>query len=73
MDENKFKKINIEPIRRTTLTVEEIAIYLGLSKDMIYKLVRGKRIPHVRVGSRILFKRESIDKWLFDIEEGGYE
>ena len=71
--EEKFSRLKIKPIERTTLTVGEIATYLGLSKDFIYILVRENRIPHVRVGRRILFKRESIDKWFEDMEDGGYE
>lgn len=59
-------------MERTTITVYETAEYLGLSVDMIYKLVRGNRIPHIRIGRRILFKVESIDQWLSDIEEGEY-
>lgn len=61
----------IEPIKRTTVTVEEVAQYIGISKDMVYVLVREKRIPHIRVGRRILFKRESIDDWFKELEEGG--
>lgn len=38
-------------IKRSTLTVGEVAEYLGLSKDMIYKMTREKAIPHIRIGS----------------------
>ena len=54
----------IEPIKRTTLTVDEVAEYLGISKEMIYILCREKRIAHFRIGRRILFKREAIDRWI---------
>lgn len=73
MDKSKLSKLNFKPIERTTLTADEIAKYLGLSRDTIYILARENKIPHVRIGRRILFKIESIDKWLEDIEDGGYE
>lgn len=56
------------PIERTTMTNKEVAEYLGLSDEFIYKLVRQKQIPFMRVGRRILFKKASIDKWLSDLE-----
>lgn len=58
--------INIEPIKRSTLDVREVAEYLGVSVDMIYILCREKRIAHFRIGRRILFKKDAIDKWIED-------
>ena len=55
-------------LERTTLTVQEVAGYIGVSKDFVYKLVRQKDIPFVRIGSRVLFKRASIESWLSDAE-----
>lgn len=56
--------LQIEPIKRSTLTVDEVAEYLGISSEMVRLLVREKRIVHFRIGRRILFKREAIDKWI---------
>ncbi|HLR23283.1 MAG TPA: helix-turn-helix domain-containing protein [Pseudogracilibacillus sp.] len=56
--------MKIEPIKRTTMTVSEAAIYLGVSRDLIYILVREKQIKHFKLGSRILFKREKLDEWM---------
>ena len=52
-------KTQMEPIKRSTLTVHEVAEYLGVSSDMIYILCREKRIVHFRIGRRILFKKRS--------------
>ncbi|GAA0434658.1 hypothetical protein GCM10008934_25150 [Virgibacillus salarius] len=35
-----------------------------MSKSFIYRLVRENRIPHKKVGSKIIFDIESIEKWL---------
>ncbi|CRK83429.1 helix-turn-helix domain-containing protein [Neobacillus massiliamazoniensis] len=51
-------------MERNTLTVIETAAYLGVSKDSIYTLVRENSIPYVRVGKRILFRKETIDSWM---------
>nr|WP_100012435.1 helix-turn-helix domain-containing protein [Lentibacillus sediminis] len=59
-------------MERKTMTVEETAGYLGVSKDLIYKLVRKKQIPNIKIGGRIMFKKESIDRWLSEIEQENY-
>lgn len=51
-----------------TLTVSETAAYLGVSDDTIYELVRRKEIPHFRLRSRILFRRDTLDEWMTKLE-----
>ena len=51
-------------MKRTTMTVQEIADYLGVSRDIIYTLVRCKSIPHVKAGKRILIRKDSVDQWM---------
>ncbi|APB37950.1 helix-turn-helix domain-containing protein [Bacillus coagulans] len=51
-------------MRNSTLTVQEVATYLGVHPDTIYTMVREKQIPFFRVRKRIFFSRESIDKWI---------
>lgn len=46
---------------KPVMNVREIAEYLGMSKSYIDKNV--DEIPHFRLGSRILFNKEDIDKW----------
>jgi len=58
-------------LERTTLNTIEVAEYLGLSRDFVYALVARNEIKHIRIGSRIIFKKTSIDEWLTTIERGG--
>jgi excisionase family DNA binding protein len=51
-------------MQRRTLTVQDVAEYLGVHQDTIYNMVRQKEIPHFRVRRRILFTIESIDAWI---------
>lgn len=61
-NKNNICNLNAE---RNTMTVAEAARYVGVSKDLIYKMVREGGIPFVRIGKRrILFRKDSIDKWL---------
>ena len=52
----------IERLQRTTLTAKEAAEYLGISYWLITQLVKRKQIPCSRVGKRILFRKEALDK-----------
>ena len=49
-----------------TLNAGELSKSIGLSKDTIYTLVSQRRIPHVKVGRRVLFPVKGIEKWLED-------
>ena len=53
---------------KNTLDVAEVAALLGVSHTTIYKLVREKQIPHFRIRSRILFRLESINEWIGEME-----
>lgn len=53
---------------RETMTVKEVAGYLGVHTDLIYAYVKEKYIPHVRLGSRILFTKQSIQSWIQEQE-----
>lgn len=47
-----------------TITVKDVAKYLGVHTDTIYDLVGEGSLPHIRFGRKILFSKESIDEWI---------
>ncbi|MEN2466060.1 helix-turn-helix domain-containing protein [Ornithinibacillus sp. JPR2-1] len=53
-------------MERRTLTVKEVANYLGVHTDTIYTMVKLKQIPHLKLRNRILFTKDSIDLWVQD-------
>lgn len=44
-----------------TMTVQEVADYLRVSRQTVYMMVRGGKIPHFRVGNKVRFKRQDIE------------
>ena len=58
-----------EKIERTTLTMKETAKYLGISYWLIGNLVRENKIPHFRIGGKILFRKKIIDKFIEEQEK----
>jgi len=48
------------------LTIEEVASYLRLKPQTIYKWAQEKRIPAAKLGKEWRFRRSAIDRWLDD-------
>jgi excisionase family DNA binding protein len=46
------------------LTIEEIARYLKVSKETIYKMVQQNQIPASKLGNQWRFHQETVDDWL---------
>lgn len=46
------------------LSVEEIADYLGIKRDTVYKWINRKNMPAHKVGSLWKFRREEVDEWV---------
>ncbi len=50
--------------QRLTLTVEEAAERLGISRTLAYEAVRRGEIPSIRIGRRILVPASRLDDLL---------
>lgn len=46
------------------MTVKDVAEYLQLSTDQIYRLAQQGKIPVSKVGTRWRFRRQKIDEWV---------
>jgi len=46
------------------LSLEEIAAYLGIKRDTVYKWINRKNMPAHKVGSLWKFNRDEIDTWV---------
>ncbi|MBP3256085.1 MAG: helix-turn-helix domain-containing protein [Clostridia bacterium] len=51
------------------LSAKEAAKYLGISYWLILELVRKKEIPHTKLSSKIIFRKESLDNYLLESEQ----
>ena len=52
------------------MTVDELAEYLKMKTVTIYKHAQSGRIPAFKVGSKWRFKKETIDRWIEEQENG---
>jgi len=44
--------------------VKDVAKWLGLSVQGIYKMVKEKRVPSYKIDSTHLFKKSELEKWI---------
>ena len=49
---------------RLTVTVQEAADLVGISRTLAYELIARGELPHLRLGRRILVPRRAIEELL---------
>ena len=63
------KNVIVDTDKKMTMSVEELAEELQISKTTIYTMVSQNEIPHIKVRGRILFHRATIENWLLKSNE----
>jgi excisionase family DNA binding protein len=48
------------------LTIEEVCDILRVKKHYVYALTSQRRIPFLKMGRFLRFRKEDIDEWLKD-------
>lgn len=51
-------------MNQNLLTVEDVCRELGIGRSTAYKLLKKKKIKSGRIGSRIVVKREALEKYI---------
>ncbi len=46
------------------LSVDEIALHLGIKKDTVYRWINEKQMPAHRMGRLWKFKKDEVDEWV---------
>ena len=52
------------------LTLKETSGYLNVSVHLLYRLVETKQIPHTRIGRKILFDRQKLERFIDENSHG---
>jgi excisionase family DNA binding protein len=62
-----------EPVRaaNSLLTAEEVGRLLGVPRSWVYEQSRRGRIPTVALGRYRRYRRESIERWIEQLEGEG--
>ena len=51
-------------MENSLISLKELAKYIGVSKATIYRYVKRKKIPAIKIGRLWKFRTERIDAWL---------
>ena len=51
---------------RATMTVQEMANYLGIGKASAYRLIREGQIPALKIGRQFRIPVACIEEWILD-------
>ena len=51
-------------MEKTTISVGELSIQMGISLPKAYELVKQPGFPTIRVGARILIPVDAFNRWL---------
>lgn len=46
------------------MTVEDLCLYLSVTRETIYRWIKQNKLPALRVGKRWMFQRVEIDNWV---------
>jgi excisionase family DNA binding protein len=52
------------------LTADQVAELLGVPKSCVYEQPRAGRIPTVTLGRYRRYRREAIEAWVLELEQG---
>lgn len=50
------------------LTAEEVAALLQVTSAWVYAQTRRHRIPHLRLGRYVRYRRDALDAWMRQVE-----
>jgi excisionase family DNA binding protein len=54
---------SISDISEKYLDVKDLSDLLKISPATVYRLIENRKIPYLRVGGQIRFRKQSIDAW----------
>ncbi len=50
------------------MSLQELADYIGVSNTTVYRYVKQKKLPSIKMGRLWKFRKEKIDEWLEEQE-----
>jgi excisionase family DNA binding protein len=49
---------------REVMDIREASMYLGVSRETLYKYISEERLPAFKLGNRWKFKKTVLDRWM---------
>ena len=55
---------------REVMTVGEVAVYLRVNPQTVYRKAKSGELPAVRIGRAIRFRKVELDEWMKTVSAG---
>lgn len=70
-----YRRLEADPaaphaLQDDLLTAGEVASLLRMTPGWVYSETRRNRIPHIRLGRYVRYRRSAIDAWMSTLEAG---
>jgi excisionase family DNA binding protein len=62
--DNQMNNSSTSPVQDRWLSVGELAGYIGIKRDTVYKWITRRNMPAHKVGRLWKFRKEEIDGWV---------
>ena len=59
-----------EPERDQLLTADDVAELMRVTRAWVYAETRRDRLPHLRLGRYVRYRRAAIEAWMRTVERG---
>lgn len=60
----RSKKVGGMIEMREVMDIREASLYLGVSRETLYKYISEERLPAFKLGNRWKFKKTVLDRWM---------
>jgi PTS system nitrogen regulatory IIA component len=60
----ELQKGELVMIQESLMTIEDLAVYLKVTRRTIYEWVKNRKIPAVKLIGQWRFKKDKIDAWI---------
>jgi excisionase family DNA binding protein len=60
------------PDSRLAMSIRDAARQMGISERTLFSLTKSGEVPHLRIGKRVLYRREALEAWLREREQRGF-
>ena len=67
-EHNHSRPSRPRPSPQDLLTAQEVAALLRVTTGWVYAETRSHRIPHLRLGRYVRYRRGALEAWINDVE-----
>ncbi|MED3501801.1 helix-turn-helix domain-containing protein [Brevibacillus agri] len=66
--DNRLNDLNqsVHSVEKQIMNADEVAVYLGLTDQVLSKLLEDKQLPAIQINGIYRFSKRAIDEWVYE-------